>query len=126
MLKRLTTVITIATGLLLAQNGLAILRMMQSDFAGTYALYGGYRDELAPPVAGDVKIAFDIKGTAAKELFNAIGVDRQEACPAQQRRLRRRDMLLCVHSKRDGYRCQFGFDLSTGLSIGGLGTVACN
>ena len=60
-------------------------------------------------------------------MFDAIGPDLRDGCADPQIRLRNRDMLLCRHHAKDGYRCEFGFDLSTGLSIGGsVGGAMCS
>lgn len=112
---------------LLAPHSLAILQLIDRDFAGRYLLYGGYQDDMVAPVTGDNKIAFEIRDRSAKELFDIIGPDLKDACPSQSLRLRQRDMLLCTYNKQNGYQCYFGFDLSTGLSIGGLAKpLLCN
>lgn len=93
---------------------------------GVCARYGGYLDDAVAPIAGDTKVAFRLTGNAAKDMFNAIGPDLENGCPERKIRLRNSDMLLCRHRATDGYRCEFGFDLSTGLSIGGsVGAAMC-
>lgn len=117
-LKYLSAGVAVLAICLFATASPAVLQLIERDFAGKYLLYGGYPDELVAPVAGDNKIAFEVRGEAAKDLFDMIGPDQKDACPTQQ--LRQRDRLLCIYSKQHGYQCHFGFDLSTGLSIGGL------
>ena len=119
-LKYVWSGIAVVAACLLATDSLAILQLIYRDFAGKYLLYGGYQDDMVAPVTGDNKIAFEIRDSSAKELFDMIGPDLKDACPPQSLRLRQRDMLLCTYNKQNGYQCHFGFDLSTGLSIGGL------
>ena len=119
MLKRASLLFAAALCLLLAHQARAVWEYVQRDFSASCAIYGAYLDDPVPPVAGDTKVAFRLSGTAAKDMFEAIGPDLLDGCPDPQIRLRNRDMLLCRHRAQDGYRCEFGFDLSTGLSIGG-------
>ena len=119
MLKRACLIFATALCLLLAQHARAVWQYVQKDFSGSYATYGAYLDAAGPPVPGDTKVAFHLKGPAAKDMFEAIGPDLSDGCPDPRIRLRNRDMLLCRYCPEDGYRCDFGFDLSTGLSIGG-------
>lgn len=89
---------------------------------GSYWLYGGSLGDPQPPSAKDRKIAFSIEGDAAKELFDAIGPDKYDACTESSgMRMRWRDdqNLLCSRTKEGVYECSFGFDLRTGKSIGG-------
>ena len=112
---------------MLAHQTRAAWEYVQRDFSASCAIYGAYLDDAVPPVAGDTKVAFHLTGTAAKDMFEAIGPDLPDGCAEPQIRLRNRDMLLCRHRPRDGYRCEFGFDLSTGLSIGGsVGGAICS
>lgn len=112
--------------LLLAHQVRAVWQFVQKDFSGSYAIYGAYLDDAVAPVAGDTKVAFRLTGTAAKDLFEAIGPDMRDGCADPQIRIRNRDMLLCRYRSKDGYCCDFGFDLSTGLSIGGtVGGAVC-
>ena len=119
MLKRASLLFAAALCLLLAHQARAAWEYVQRDFSASCAIYGAYLDDAVPPVAGDTKVAFRLKGAAAKDMFEAIGPDLDHGCPDPQIRLRNRNMLLCRHHPQDGYRCEFGFDLSTGLSIGG-------
>ena len=105
--------------LLLAHQARAVWEFVERNFSASYAIYGGYLDEAVAPVAGDTKVAFRLTGAAARDMFDAMGPDLPNGCPDPQIRVRNRDMLLCRYRPKDGYRCDFGFDLSTGLSIGG-------
>lgn len=127
MLKRTSLFFAAALCLLLAHQARAVWEYVQRDFSASYAIYGAYLDDPVPPAAGDTKVAFRLTGAAAKDMFDAIGLDLHDGCPDPQIRLRNRDMLLCRHRPNDGYRCEFGFDLSTGLSIGGsAGGAMCS
>lgn len=119
MLKRATLLFVPIVFLLLAHPARAVWDYVHRDFSGAYAVYGGYPGDVVAPVAGDTKVAFQLKKTAAKDMFEAMAPDLPDGCPDPRIRLRNRDMLLCRYRPEDGYRCDFGFDLSTGLSIGG-------
>ncbi|MDO8049915.1 hypothetical protein O3301_15715 [Janthinobacterium sp. SUN211] len=126
MLRRASQLFVALLCLLLAHQAGAIWEFVQKDVSGAYAIYGAYLDDAVAPVAGDTKVAFRLTGAAAKDMFDAIGPDMRDGCPDPQIRIRNRDMLLCRHRPKDGYRCDFGFDLSTGLSIGGaVGGAVC-
>ena len=126
MLKRASLIFATLLCLLLGHQARAVWEFAQKDFSASYAIYGAYLDDAVAPVGGDTKVAFRLTGAAAKDLFEAIGPDMPDGCPDPQIRIRHRDMLLCRHRPKDGYRCNFGFDLSTGLSIGGaIGGAVC-
>lgn len=126
MLKRIALTISIACTVLAVPNVQAVWEYANKPFVGKYQVYGGFLDEAHSPSAGDTKVAITISENAAKEMFNAIGPDVDSGCKTQDLRLRQRDMLLCRYRPKDGYWCTFGFDLSTGLSIGGtVGGAAC-
>ena len=87
-----------------------------------YALYGGTMGDPIKPTKSDSKIAFALRGQAARELFEAIGPDRRDGCSAQdgsRYRARDDDKLVCVRYVDKTHQCFFGFDLRTGRSIGG-------
>jgi hypothetical protein len=126
MLKRSALTISIVCAVLAFPNARAVWEYAHTPFAGKYQVYGGFLDEAHAPSPGDTKVAITISDNSAKEMFNAIGPDVDSGCKIQNLRLRQRDMLLCRYRPKDGYWCTFGFDLSTGLSIGGtVGGGAC-
>jgi hypothetical protein len=87
-----------------------------------YKVYGlGLGDE-GPPTTKDAKVAFGVTGSAAKQMFDAMGPDRKDECgPQPGVRFRSKDggRLICT-KERSSYRCAFGFNLKSGKSIGGL------
>jgi hypothetical protein len=88
----------------------------------TYALYGGTLGDPVQPTRSDTKVAFNVGGRAARELFEAIGPDRRDGCSTQdgsRYRARDDDKLVCVRYADKTHQCFFGFDLRTGRSIGG-------
>ena len=93
------------------------------DLSGKYRLYGG---QLRDPVAAskqDTKIMFAILGDTARDMFEAMGPDVKDACTAQSGdRIRTKDKenLFCQKSIKGRYTCNFGFDLRTGKSLGGI------
>lgn len=133
MLKRIVAAAGALACVFAVQNASAIWEYVHAPFTGTYAVYGGLLGETRAPAPGDARIAFKLTGKAAKEMFDAIGPDVKNSCPtlssalAPSPRVRQRDMLLCRYRPADGYACRFGFDLSTGLSIGGaVGGAICS
>lgn len=87
-----------------------------------YIVYGGGLGDPVKPDGRDAKVAFEVTGRAAQELFGAMGPDRIDRCGSESGvrfRSRDGDKLACQRSAAGQYRCYFGFDLSTGKSIGG-------
>lgn len=129
MLKPTLIIVSALCGLLAAKAAIAIWNYADKSFSGSYVIYGGYPDEREAhaPALGDAKVAFNVRGVAAKEIFDAIGPGRAERAPAQRAcpehpeiRVRERDALICRHSLKNGYWCTVGFDLTTGLSTWGI------
>jgi hypothetical protein len=88
-----------------------------------YAIYGGELGDEIAPNQKDKKISLYIEGAAARDIFEFIGPDLTDVCGADKHtRVREKDKgaVSCSHSRKDGYRCYFGFDLRTGKSIGGV------
>ena len=87
-----------------------------------YTFYSGTLDDAAAPDKKNVKIAFEVTGKAAKEMFDAMGPDKKDACSSEdQTRFRSRDgdKISCLLSNKGEFSCSFGFDLRSGKSIGG-------
>jgi hypothetical protein len=83
-------------------------------------IYGGGLGDPYAPTPENKRIAFSVKGKAAKQMFDAMGPDLKNVCGAEGgTRIREKDAVSCRFSKSDGYICDFGFDLTTGKSIGG-------
>lgn len=126
MLKRAALTLATACAVIALPNAQAVWEYVHKPFLGKYALYGGFLGEAHSPTAGDTKLVVNLTDNSAREMFNAIGPDVKTDCADRGFRLRQRDMLLCRYRPKDGYWCTFGFDLSTGLSIGGaVGGAAC-
>jgi hypothetical protein len=91
--------------------------------SGVYRIYGGGLADPQVPKATDRKIMFQITGGSAEAMFESIGPDRKDACigaVGERVRWRDRQNLYCSRSPKGEYRCNFGFDLRTGKSIGGI------
>jgi len=85
-----------------------------------YIIYGGDLGDAHAPGKGDMRIAFYVRGSAAKEMFDAIGPDRKSECGIEKGgRVREKERVACRYRPSDGYQCDFGFDLGSGKSIGG-------
>jgi hypothetical protein len=89
---------------------------------GVYGIYGGGLGDPVAPTQNDSKISFSIRGTAAKEMFAAMGPDIKDVCTeGSGDRVREKDdgKLSCVRTKKGEFFCNVGFDLRNGKSIGG-------
>lgn len=88
----------------------------------SYATYGSSLGDPTSPSKSDKKIAFEVKGQAAWEIFEAIGPDRRDSCfqmPDMHFRSRDDGKLVCTKTKEGEYACYFDFDFKSGKSIGG-------
>lgn len=88
----------------------------------SYTTYGNSLGDPNAPKKDDRKIAFEIRGRAAREIFEAIGPDRRDVCteaPGLRMRSRDEERLVCTKRGDGKYACYFGFDLKSGKSIGG-------
>jgi hypothetical protein len=119
MKKMLAVLVLLACAIALAQ-GAHVWTFAYQPFKGTYAIYGGGLGDPVAPTEGNKQIAFWIKGQVAKEMFDAMGPDLKGVCGAEDGgRIRQRAEVSCSYHSKDGYHCDFGFDLTTGRSIGG-------
>jgi hypothetical protein len=85
-----------------------------------YSIYSGEIGDERAPTKTDRKLAIEVGGQAAKEIFDSIYPDSKVTCSDEKgERLRRKDHLWCSFAPSDGYRCYIGFDLRNGKSIGG-------
>ena len=85
-----------------------------------YTIYsGGLGDEQAP-TKDERKLAIEISGQGAKDIFDSLYPDAKVTCSGEQgERLRRKGHVWCSFSPANGYRCFIGFNLRTGDSIAG-------
>ena len=130
MLRQIFLALGMACCVLVVGDGFsAVWTDIPGSISGQYIIYGGYPDKESAraPSPGDTKIAFSIRGPAAKDMFNAIGsaphpgLSRGEERCEQNPKVRTRDLdtIRCRYHPKDGYWCTFGFDLSTGLATWG-------
>ena len=85
-----------------------------------YAIYGGDVGDVNAPTPNDVRVAFYVRGRAAKEMFEAMGPDRKSECGIEKGgRVRVKEHVACSYRPSDGYQCDFGFNLRSGKSSGG-------
>jgi len=88
----------------------------------SYSTYGNSLGDPTSPSSSDKKIAFVVKGKAAREMFEAIGPDQKDSCqpePGVRFRSKDEEKIICTKSIKGIYACYFGFDLKSGKSIGG-------
>ena len=85
-----------------------------------YTIYsGGLGDEQAP-TKDERKLAIEISGQGAKEIFDSLYPDAKVTCSGEAgERLRRKGHVWCAFSPARGYKCFIGFNLRTGDSIAG-------
>ncbi|MDC8757854.1 hypothetical protein [Janthinobacterium fluminis] len=87
---------------------------------GSYSIYAGALGEEAAPTKNDRKIAIEITGRPAKEMFESMYPDYQPTCSGEKGdRDRRKGNVYCSFNQGVGYRCFLGIDLRTGKSIAG-------
>lgn len=89
-------------------------------FRGEYSIYGGTLGEPTPPTRRSKNIEYHVRGTVARQMFEAMGPDLKDVCGAEgDQRIRQRAEVSCLFNPKNGYNCDFGFDLTTGRSIAG-------
>lgn len=86
-----------------------------------YTIYSGSLGDEQPPTKDDRKIAFEMNGQPAKEIFESLYPDLLGVNCSDEKgeRLRKKGRVWCVYTPEGGYRCFFGFNLRTGESISG-------
>jgi hypothetical protein len=86
-----------------------------------YTIYSGGLGEEQAPTKNERKLAIEITGQGAKDIFDSLYPDAKGvSCSSEKgERLRRKGHVWCAYSPADGYRCFLGFDLRTGESIAG-------
>lgn len=89
--------------------------------AADYTIYSGQLGNEQPPLKHDRKLSIEIKGEAARELFEAISPDVRGVSCSEERgaRLRKKGRFWCAFSPSAGYKCFLGLDLKTGEGIAG-------
>lgn len=116
--------IFVAVALLACGAGLArgarLWTLEYRPFKGEYDINGGSFGEQTPPTKRSKNIAYRVSGAVAKQMFKAMGPDLKDVCGAEDgQRIRQRAEVSCLFNPKDGYSCDFGFDLITGRSIAG-------
>lgn len=85
-----------------------------------YTIYSGELGNEQAPTKEDRKLAIEVSGQAAKEIFESIYPDAKVTCSGEPgERLRRKGELWCSFVPGRGYRCFLGYDLRNGRSIAG-------
>lgn len=91
-------------------------RQLKAD----YWIYAGELGNEHPATKAERKLAVEISGKAAKDIFDSIYPDANVKCSDEKgERLRRKKNIWCIYQPKDGYRCFLGFNLRTGDSIPG-------
>lgn len=86
-----------------------------------YTIYSGALGDEQAPTREDRKLAIEVTGKAAKEIFDSLYPDVQGVSCSDEKgeRLRRKGRVWCAYSPSGGYRCFLGVNLRTGESISG-------
>ena len=88
--------------------------------AAEYTIYSGELGNEQAPTKDDRKLAIEIGGQAAKEIFDSLYPDAKVTCSGEKgERLRRKGELWCAFLPSRGYRCFLGYNLRTGQGIAG-------
>ena len=119
MKKILAAAAILACGAAFSQSA-KVWQFTFKPFSGTYSIYGGGLGDPYAPKVGDRNMKFSVEGQIAREMFNAMGPDLKGVCGTEDGgRIRQRAEVSCSFRAKDGYQCDFGFDLTSGRSIGG-------
>ncbi|MBB5609068.1 MULTISPECIES: hypothetical protein [unclassified Janthinobacterium] len=87
---------------------------------GTYLIYSGELGDEKAPTQDDRKLAVEITGQPAKDIFDSMYPDFQPTCSGEKGdRDRRKGNLYCTFHPGSGYRCFIGLNLRNGKSIAG-------
>lgn len=116
MKKILTALALVATGTVLGA-GTAVWEWKLRPLNAEYVIYGGDLGDPYAPKRGDIRLAVYVAGTPAKEIFDSIGPDIKNAngCGTDGGgRVRERGQISCTFVPKQGYFCDFGYDLTTG------------
>ena len=85
-----------------------------------YTIFSGDLGDEQAPTKNDRKLAIEISGQAAKEIFESLYPDAKVTCSGEKgERLRSKRNVWCIYQPSDGYRCFLGINLRTGESIPG-------
>jgi len=86
-----------------------------------YTIYSGSLGDEQAPTKTDRKLAVEITGEAAKDIFESLYPDVQGVRCSDEKgeRLRRKGRIWCAYSPSGGYRCFLGFNLRTGENVSG-------
>jgi hypothetical protein len=120
MKKIVAVIVLLACGTVLARSTQP-WTFEYRPFKGEYRIYGGTLGEETAPTKRSKNIAYQVQGPVAKHMFEAMGPDLKDVCGAEDgQRIRQRAEVSCSFHPKDGYHCNFGFDLITGRSIAGI------
>jgi len=101
-------------------QGLAAYPAPAKPLKAEYTLYSGSLGDEQAPTKDERKLAIEISGLGAKDIFDSLYPDLKVACGGEKGdRFRRKGHVWCSFSLVQGYRCFIGFDLRTGASIPG-------
>jgi hypothetical protein len=86
---------------------------------GSYLIYSGELGEQEAPTQIDRKLAIEVTGQMARDMFTSMPPDFKPTCSGEKGdRDRRKGNLYCTCHNGKEYRCFIGLNLRTGKSIG--------
>src|SRR5471032_1261269 len=86
-----------------------VINQTYKPLKASYTVYSGSLDEQDPPTQADRKLAIEVTGPAAKEIFDSLFPDAKVKCSETQgERLRSKRNIWCIYQPREGYRCFLG------------------
>ena len=100
---------------------LAYAQPFGKPLSGWYDFYSGSPGELGEATAKDTKLHMTVTGPLAARMFRELGPRAQVkgSCP-EGSVSRARDNLECTREASGSTTCDFGFDMRTGKSVGGM------
>lgn len=111
---------TAMTSLMAQAADTSEMEVKYKPLRANYAIYSGLLGEQAPPTRSDRKLAIEIIGPAARDIFDSIYPDAKVKCSSEPgERLRSKGNLWCSFLPGTGYRCFLGYDLRSGKDIPG-------
>lgn len=120
-MRRLRIIILAAALISVAQAAEnAVTPALTKPLKAEYTIYSEELGNEQVPTKDDRKLAIEISGQGAKEIFDSLYPDAKVTCSGEKgERLRRKRNVWCIYQPSDGYRCFLGVNLRTGESIPG-------
>jgi hypothetical protein len=89
---------------------------------GSYLIYSGTLDDTQLPKANDAKVAIEINGPLAADMYRYLGPSAQvkDACVSEEVMRSKGDLICLRNTKTAVTICHVGLNIRTGKSINGV------